>query len=565
MSSTFVITPEVNATQEFIEIAQDFANPLEIVREAISNAFDARAKVVKVLFDVVDESGESTLRIRIHDDGCGMDNETIRSFFDLGNSLSRSDKEKIGEKGHGTKVYLNSRSIEVTTSRNGKKLHAIMEDPFRKLHKRTIPEVKCTEMGDTEDSGTCIEILGYNNNRRERFTHHNLRDYVNWFTKFGSIERELGISDFADVTLELKGLDRETPEQLAFGHTFPDESESTDKLFEKHMVAAPDFYCKRFVRTGTLKNYPEVSYHAVFYVEGNKVKWSYNPMLQRPGYSAPKWGYKVQDRYGIWLCKDFIPIQRKNEWVTVKGTEFTRFHAFFNCQSLRLTANRGSADNTPSEIMQDIREEVEQFYDEIVSGKEWQEIDWLESEADAYRTAEKERKDYSFRIDRIRKGNVAEYKGIMLVEPHRESGVYSLFVQLGTLEPGLFPFQILDYDTHEGIDLIVKGDRTTPITSSKLYYVEFKYFLSPKFNHSFENLHSIVCWDTQIKHDEVVTDIQGKQRKFQIVQPQGEDGIALFFLDDPKAAHKIQVYVLRDFVKSKLSIEFKPRTNDATL
>lgn len=40
----FTITPEVNSSQEFIEIAQDFSNPLDLVREGISNGFDAHAK-----------------------------------------------------------------------------------------------------------------------------------------------------------------------------------------------------------------------------------------------------------------------------------------------------------------------------------------------------------------------------------------------------------------------------------------------------------------------------------------------------------------------------------------
>ena len=37
-----IIEPKVDSAQEFIEIALDFSNPLDLVREAISNAFDAR-------------------------------------------------------------------------------------------------------------------------------------------------------------------------------------------------------------------------------------------------------------------------------------------------------------------------------------------------------------------------------------------------------------------------------------------------------------------------------------------------------------------------------------------
>ena len=102
MSSEFIITPEVNSTQEFIEIAQDFSNPLDLVREAISNAFDAKAKNILLDFSVITESGEKILKIMITDDGKGMNKQGLQSFFDLGNSLNGLDNEAIGEKGHGT-------------------------------------------------------------------------------------------------------------------------------------------------------------------------------------------------------------------------------------------------------------------------------------------------------------------------------------------------------------------------------------------------------------------------------------------------------------------------------
>ena len=95
-------------------------------------------------------------------------------------------------------------------------------------------------------------------------------------------------------------------------------------------------------------NLPEIKYQAVFYVEGTKVKYEYNPMIRRSGYTAPEGSYTIQDRYGIWVCKDFMPIKRVNEWITSKGTEYTKLHAFINCQGLRLPANRGSFENTPS-------------------------------------------------------------------------------------------------------------------------------------------------------------------------------------------------------------------------
>lgn len=47
--NSFTINPEVNSAQEFIEISQDFSNSLDLVREAISNAFDAQAKTLLLI------------------------------------------------------------------------------------------------------------------------------------------------------------------------------------------------------------------------------------------------------------------------------------------------------------------------------------------------------------------------------------------------------------------------------------------------------------------------------------------------------------------------------------
>jgi hypothetical protein len=564
--TNFSITPQVDQIQEFIEISNDFSNPLDLVREAISNSFDANATKIEFYFDVIKLYGEKILQIKIIDNGTGMDQNGLQSFFDLGNSLSRDFDDNIGEKGHGTKVYFNSSKIFVITTKEGQTIKATMENPIKSLYDRIIPEVYCEiEENENRQNGTEIIILGYNNNRREKFNHEQLKDYILWFTKFGSCEKHFNINKYKDSKLILKGLERAEPETILFGHVFPDESVSVLELFENHLISAPDFYCKRIIRKGTLKNFPEIKFQAIFAVEGNKIKQDYNEMIRRPGKSRNQGDYTVQQRYGIWLCKDFIPIQRKNEWITYKGSEYTKFHAFFNCQDLRLTANRGSIDNTPTEILDDIEFEVKKIYEEIVGSKDWMELEWLETEVTAYKTAEKEKKDFDWRKLKILKTNIAQYKDFILVEPQRESGVFALTLQLSILEPDIFPFTMLDYDTHSGIDVIAKADKITPITSASLYYVEFKYILTSDFNHTFQNLFSIVCWDTRIKHDEIIKDINNEERRFQIIQPENDKGYTKYFLDNPRSIHKIEVFVLKDYIKQKLKIDFRPRTSKDTI
>jgi len=379
----FFLIPAVDQTQEFIEIANDFANPLDLVREAISNAFDAHATDIRLEFETELIAGETTSVIRLTDNGEGMGRTELQSFFDLGNSTRRADKTTIGEKGHGTKVYFNAKKLIVDTQRNGIRYVASLDAPFSRLHDRKIPEVIVREEpSETTSSGTTITIYGYNNNRRDRFTHSRIRDHIYWFTKFGSIEKQFGNEAFANVKLHLKGLDQDDFETLDFGHPFPKESDTVNALFETHLVQAPNYYCRKIVKNGSLPNHPEVRYNAIFSVEGMRVKYDNNPMLRHRGYPAPEGAYTVQERYGLWLCKDFIPVQRKNEWITTKGTEFTKVHAFFNCQALKLTANRGSIDNTPAEILQDVELVVRSTYQEITESDEWLQLNYLQEEAE---------------------------------------------------------------------------------------------------------------------------------------------------------------------------------------
>lgn len=102
------IRPKVDETQEFIEISKDFSNSLDLVREAISNAYDAKATEIHLLFEVINEFDDAVLKITLKDNGLGMNIDTLQNFFDLGNSTRRNDPEAIGEKGHGTKIYFNS-------------------------------------------------------------------------------------------------------------------------------------------------------------------------------------------------------------------------------------------------------------------------------------------------------------------------------------------------------------------------------------------------------------------------------------------------------------------------
>ena len=573
-NETRTFKPKVNPEREFVEIATDFSNPLELVREMISNSFDAGAKTLDISFSVEkNDEGEDTLKIVFEDDGSGISQDEMEhNFFDLGNSSRRGDAKAIGEKGHGTKVAFNSSCIEVeSVSRHNPKVQitAKVLRPLARLNNGEMPEVECkiSPYSGDKASYTKITVWGYNRNRRGLFHHQILRDYILWFTKFGSFEGRFEEKRHEDVVITLQGLGENAAEKLAFGHHFPEESEGIDKLIARRPGDAPDHYCKHFSREGELPNFPEIKYQAFFSVEGNKVKRGYNKLLRGPGRTVvpDNAGYTVQDRYGLWLCKDFIPIQRANSWVAPKGSEYTRLHAFFNCQGFNLTANRGSVNNTESEKMAEVEKVVKSIFDDISKTEGWQDFDWLEAQVVGYKASERENSEYQRRIRDFNRTQVASYKERLLVEPLSENGVYGLVVMLLSLNPAAFPFAILDYNTRVGIDLIVKGTGNGNISNSTPFYVELKYFLGENMNHSFKNLHTIVCWDTMIRDGGEVVDVQDKSRTMQIISADANDnpdGYTKYLLDAPASNKKIECIVLKQYLKEKLGIDFRPRTKE---
>lgn len=555
------IDPHVLEEREFLEIAEDFSNPSEIFREAISNAFDAGATEIEALLSVTRRGSRDILRIELKDNGKGMTREQLQAFFDLGNSTSRDDREKIGEKGHGTKIYYKSSRVEVITNSGGIQIRAQIDNPYDALANGQKPKILVSAR-QSSDKGTHIIIDDYNHSIRDKFTHAQLKDYILWFTKFGSIENEFGNAKYRDTKLRLKGVDwPDEPETLQFGHAFPKESRDLDKLLDAHHGEAADHFVKRWSTNGRLRNFPDIEFSAIFYLEGDAAKRGYNPMIRGKGRPRQPGMYTVQDRYGLWLCKDFIPVQRMNEWIVVRGGEFTKFHAFVNCQGFRLTANRGTVTNTAPEVLDDIRNAVTDFFrNKILSSTEYSDIEYLERDAAAYVTAEKDEHDFGRRIERLQKKRVCKYKGVELIEPDNEIGVVALVIALAAIDSKSFPFKILDYVTYRGYDALATLSKDEiPLEKLSKGYIEFKFHLSHRFNHLFKHLAAIVCWRTDVRHDDEVEDIGGTKRHLRIYPGTPKDPQSKYYLDADRAGHKIEVFVLEEYLKEVLRIEFKPR------
>ncbi|WP_318616771.1 ATP-binding protein [Sporosarcina sp. YIM B06819] len=377
-------TPKVNDIKEMFEVSCNFSKPLEVVREAISNAYDAGATNLHITA-FRNEAGK--LVLKFIDDGFGMGLETlIRNFWGLGYSdKGEGSTETIGYKSHGTMIYLRSEQIIMDTYHTTGSYRSQASHPLSELSQGNMFEFSAEELENPSGKrGTEITLIGFNQNVSEDFSHDKMKDYIYWFTKTGTFEKELGYQP-RNFTVYLKGIRDEVPamptlfemeyEACPIGHHFP---EPTPYLMEVVREKRLNFF-KHAVQKWTGKrtvsihdeeqNEIEVEYEYVIYFEGDEVKKAYNPCIKRNGKNRSAYTYRVADRYGVYLSKDYIPLQNVNEWLPRVGeggpSASQVLHGFINCQAIQLTSDRSSMASTTPLLANELRKSIYLLFKEI--------------------------------------------------------------------------------------------------------------------------------------------------------------------------------------------------------
>ncbi|WP_336774141.1 ATP-binding protein [Paenibacillus sp. MMO-58] len=572
IQTTITYTPQVFVSKELREISRDFTRPEEMIREAISNSLDAKASQIHIYAYTDMTYGEEELVVEIKDDGTGMTLDDLKLFFDLGRSNKRGNKEAIGEKGHGTKIFYNSSEVIVFTKylENGEIYKATLKDPFRQLNiavNRGVdepPEITIEQLDKADNylddlhSGTFIIVRGYDRNNTATFGQEFLTDYIRWFTAWGSIKNQIPKSSIPDCKLFLKGVNKDTYDQIPYGHSFPNECYDFSELRLIDDRRPENHYVRKWVKSAPVIDYPQHKVDVVFYIEGDGAKRIHNEMLKWPG--RPKPGryngrdqYTVSDRYGIYLCKDFIPIQRKNEEFAEKS-EWTKWHAFVNCQAFELTANRATIENTQKKLLNKIIETAQQILlEEILSTDEYFEFAEKAKLEAGRRKAELEKISVKRRVSKARSQlfyNVQrDGKSLQFSEPTSEQAVIWLLAQLLTVWPNIFTWRAIDVNSHFGYDLLIEQPHYLT-NNIEHRFVECKYRLTDgeDFNHSLTYLHQIICWETPLNDGDKVSDIQHKVYTFQSNAPNEDSPYRRYYLDDGRP-YKVEVIVLKRFLE----------------
>jgi hypothetical protein len=605
---------QVDAVDVLRELATNFTEPLELIREAISNSYDAGANNISIHIGSKAWKGNSRYFVTIRDDGAGMvlDGESrvrpetgcIADFFKLGGSPRRESEahvDWIGEKGIGIKVSFHSERIEIRTWAGGTSpaYFAWSDDPWAKIHDGEAPTYDYRELERSEfppEGGTFTEltVIGFFDNDASHFRYEQVEDYIRWFTKWGSfeerIEKHLQEKEPSELPLHLVSLRPAPtgvltleapgsvgPHEIKYGHPFPDETRiQPNKRVNFQSLQGQDYedqieqlnkwkdeHWFYQVRYGQLAAVPHVTWQAIVSVEGQAAKRTYNSCL-RERQTAGRFSYKAADRYGLWFCKDFFCAEKANEVATnalSKEGQLSRFKILFNSQGFKLNSDRTSVGNTEAQILNALKEVAEGLVEEMTSEPDWDWTDLIEKETKAYTSERQDEKQLNERCvtGKSKPVIVLPDDTVLARVPANEAETVLLLEKLRALDPRKFAFyDPLDWRTDTGIDCVV--DVHTP--GQECRFIEFKKSLrGAKFNHTFRYLQYIVCWDVGASEDAEVEDSARETMRLKRHEPEAYElpDRAPWTLEGGQ--HVIKVFALKDVVLEKLNAAVKTPTS----
>jgi len=456
-------SPQVNEVNEFLETASDFEDPLEVIRESLSNSYDAEAS--EVTFEIHSRTEGSD--IIIEDDGTGMDRVALETFFDLGNSQKT---DSIGYKGHGTKIFYKSERIVVETVNDGTALRATMEKPWEKLNDRVLPEYEVSEETTDLEQGTRIHIQGFKSGQGfdpTSLTYNKVHHYLKWKTIAGSTAHYFDEEDHKmEIRVKLGDEVDDTQSELRTNNRleFPAEQlrPSTGRFPAERM-------CKIYPPQELTVDYDGGTTTAqVVGMIGGKAARN----------ELPTYG-KHSAQFGVWLAKDFIKVERVNEAIS-HDNEFLHFFFVANCQELELSANRGKIRNKSHPVYQALVEELDHFLSKVA------ETSWFKDYIEQRRIAELDRKAES-QLSSVeeRREQVQQRDSF---EPTNQAEVLLALERSNTTAPE--PVHAEDFQMGSDVNAMIRKDGE--VWSSSLHPTLTDHFEAEK---PLQSVEKIVCWD----------------------------------------------------------------------
>ncbi len=552
---------QINKGYELYQIITDFGEPLEIFREAFQNAIDENAqKVFCHVYEKQRMSG-SELIIDIWNDGYSLKQEQVANFFGLAKSTKVDEnnmpiKGKLGYKGHGAKIFFNARKVQICSKDDEKEWGVDLDAPLTQLENKNTFEYSDfitseqleMHLPDAWEHGFMVRIIGPRHfstlHTQFKLNHMYLRDYIKWYTVFGTIQTlyDDSLKD-KDIKLYLSGLKVDdfkkaynktelvdplpiferingiTYEILDMGHIFPEERCTEPKMKQyaasvNSTKAYYDFYSRRIYNSNVVCS-NNTAFRLIISLEGYETKRRYDLLLSKRGKARTEMVHTDGERYGLWVCKGGVPVEKVDDWIEGgKGTgTYTYMQAFIDCEDFQLTANRGSIKNSDIEKIEVVKKELNHILNDNKIKALMNERADMEALEKQIQSIDGDIKDLAERKKSANNRNkIVLPNGVVLQEPTKNKSGYSesetmvLLINIMAQYSSLFTFKLLDYNTTKGIDFVVE-------VNGEAKYIELKGTLGKKINHPFRCIDKFICYQTELEVDDVVTDMEDFETK----------------------------------------------------
>ncbi|MEG2867896.1 MAG: ATP-binding protein [Terrisporobacter sp.] len=488
--------PEVKNCSVFKETALNTVKPLEILREAISNSDDANAHQIYIS---TDRDPQGQLIITIEDNGDGMCIDEIHKFFNLG--FSYKTLNKIGEKGLGTKIFYRSNSIYIETcTRDGSAYSAYMDSPWDKLENNEIPEYEIKKCDELIKRGTKIIVSGYKVDNPENFFNvHTIKDYIQWFTIGGSFRnifannikvRQLVNNIDAVPQIIINDKINNKSEIIVGMHQFEEPNENPIIDLEEIYYKKSSDYARTFgpFNRETNINGEYVSVQVYGTISGINAKEKIYKLNEGESYKS---------RFGLYLCKDFIPCVKSNN--LIDEDEYYHYHIMANSQNFKLTSDRNNISNINDIKIKWVLEQIQDILNsQIKPIAEREYFSMIRKEEEEYKVRKKCEKTK----ENIKKLARVENLGVEVLpiakQPRNEIETALLFVAILS-NPRTKKWieeieEILSYSPKLPTDMVCLSKNDTNI----LVEIELKLSNFFKHKHPVETVDYIICWKIDI-------------------------------------------------------------------
>lgn len=336
---------------------------------------------------------------------------------------------------------------------------------------------------DKQGKGTIIKIDDFKSRQRDFENKNDIIKYIKWYTIAGSFKKYFQ-QVVLNMNIHVKCYYDDDFTTIDFGFVFPPENIDLKDGSKE--------YCK-YIGPEKIK---------VPFAENQAVEIEIVGALI--GEAQKDFIPDTYNLTGLWLCKDYMRIERENELLeSILGGEYYYRNAliFANCQQFDLTANRSNVRQSTEEY--DVAVEAIKKYlkEQVKNNNDWSNFLDKKREEREEEKKEQKRKKEQDRVDKLKEiiDNYNEREDLpysdLIIKTPRNEGETALLLQamISANHPGI-DFRIGGYNDRYGTDLIVQSTRKG---SNLTEWAELVFTLAHlfKWSHPSESFHKIICWE----------------------------------------------------------------------